>query len=525
MCGAKSVERVAEGVYWCRVSYGGCDRPTVPMEIESKEERVKTFTFENPEALADGHGATDVGNARRLIEAWGNEFQYVPGWGFVTWDGYRWRRDQYGAVHRYAKDTVRRMINDAGGLLKMFKTDREHQDDVKAAKKLLKWAEQSSNDRRINAMIKVAESEAEVVVPLEDFDARHTLFNADNATIDLTTGEAKLPERADHLTKHTKVRYDEKAECPLWQKFILEIMNGDVELADYLQRVVGYCLTGSTIEQVFWVFYGTGSNGKSTFLSIIGQLIGDYSSKTDSNTFRQSKYGSKETELARLQGSRFVWCTEVGENSRLDEEFVKSVTGQEKLRARELYQKGYDYTPEFKLVLATNHKPEIRGQDHGMWRRIVLVPFEVKFEGDRKDRKLHDKLQAELSGILNWAIAGAVRWHKDGLQTPDKATAATNTYREESDVLGEFLGENCLLEKGEEISSAVLMRVYGQFCKENNEKPMSTQAFGRRLTDRGISRRKGSDGRVILEGIGLTRNGISRQELANGGTLSRFTTD
>lgn len=525
LCGAKALEYIrGADVYWCRETYGGCDRQSAPESSDhDKPERVKTWTTEDPNALADGFPATDVGNARRLIQAWGNEFQYVPAWGFVTWDGYRWRKDEFGAVQRFAKDAVRRMIHDAGDTLKLYDTDREHQNDVKAAKKLLNWAEKSSNDRRINAMIKVAESESEVVVPHEDFDAHHHLFNADNATIDLKTGQARLPERGDYLTKHTKIRYAEGATCPMWETFLLQIMNGDLDLVNYLQRVIGYSLTGSTKEHAIWILYGTGANGKSTFLNVIDQLMGDYAGRTSARTFQREKFDNTEYEIARLQGRRFISCSEMGEGKAINEEFIKMATGEEKVTGRAPYGRvAVEYPPEFKLMLAVNHKPEVRGQDYGIWRRLHLIPFEVTFSKDKQDRLLLDKLRQEMSGILNWAIRGAKDWYEGGLNTPAKVLLSTKEYQEESDILGEFLSENVYFDPKARIPAAVLRKVYHQFCEDTQLKPLSPNAFGRRLTDRGVKREKGSDGHVLLRGIGLTGDGQTRSERLRPSTLETF---
>lgn len=502
LCNAKAVLDLA-GQSFCYAKYGGCERITVSFErAEPAPPKVSTYSTEDPNELADGFPPTDIGNARRLIQAWGNEFRYVPGWGFVVWEGYRWNRDPNGAMLRFAKDGITRMINDAGQMLKFYKNDQDHKEDVRAAKKLLKWAESSSNDRRIKAMLEVAKSEPDVVMDSSDFDAFDLLFNASNATIDLKTGEAKLPETSDYLTKQTEVRWDENATCPNWEAFLQKIFAADAELIAYLQRVVGYAMTGSTSEQCVFLFHGTGANGKSTFLNVIGEVLGEYATRLDANSFLVNKSGVPN-DLAKLQSVRFVSAVEVGEGRRLNEVLIKQLSGGEKVSARFLYHEYFEFMPKFKLFFASNHKPEIHGQDYAIWRRIHLIPFEVTIPPNEQDPNLMDKLRGELPGILRWAVRGAVDWCQGRLRVPQRVLSATNSYKEEMDIISEFIGARCTATAGAESGAAEIYGEYVQFCEESKEKPLTRNAFGRRLTEHGFKSRKGTEGRRIWTGIGL----------------------
>lgn len=508
LCGAQAVKNLG-GLDFCHSSLGGCDRQTVSETIE--QNRIKTWATEDGNALADGFPPTDIGNARRLIEAWGNEFRYVPGWGFVVWEGYRWARDQDGATLRLAKDSVTRMINSAGSMLKLYRGDNEHKEDVKSAKKLLKWAESSSNDRRLKAALTVAESEPDVVMDSQDFDAYDYLFNASNATIDLKTGEARLPELGDYLTKQTRVRWNDEATCPTWDAFLNRIFGGDAEIIAYMQRVVGYAMTGSTIEQCVFLLHGTGANGKSTFLNIIAEVIGEYSSRLDANSFLVTKQGVPN-DLAKLQNVRFVSAVEVGEGRRLNEVLVKQLSGGDVIQARFLYHEYFEFKPRFKLFFASNHKPEIHGQDYAIWRRIHLIPFEVTIPPTEQDPNLLDKLRAELPGILRWAVAGAVDWSKGRLRVPARVLAATNAYKEEMDIISEFIAALCSTGPGMEASSGDLYASYADFCTAAKEKPLNRNAFGRRLTEHGFISKKGAEGRRFWSGVALGK--FKQREIA-----------
>jgi putative DNA primase/helicase len=311
-----------------------------------------------------------------------------------------------------------------------------------------------------------------------------------NGTLDLRTGQMRQHDRADLLTKEAPVIYDPSATCPTWEAFLTRVMGGDAELIGFLQRAIGYSLTGDTREQVIFLLYGTGANGKSTFLETIRTLLGDdYARQVRTETLTDSNRGTGPTEdLARLKGARFVSARETEEGKRLAEALIKELSGGDTLTARFLYSESFEYRPAFKLFLGANHKPVIRGTDYAIWRRIRLVPFAVTIPPEEQDQNLGAKLAAELPGILTWAVRGCLSWQKNGLGTPAAVTAATAAYRMESDVLSAFLAECCVTNPKGEVQAGPLYTAYKSWCEDNGEKWMTGQMFGRRLTDRGFDK-------------------------------------
>jgi putative DNA primase/helicase len=277
-----------------------------------------------------------------------------------------------------------------------------------------------------------AVSQGYPVIP-EHLDQDPWLFNVENGTIDLKTGELRPHERGALITKLAPVQYDREAECPTWWKFLMRIFNGNLALIEFLQKAVGYALTGSTREQCLFFLHGLGANGKSTLLEIIHTLLGDYAHRTSSETFLIKKSGGIPNDVAALRGARLVGAVEVESGRRLAEVLIKEMTGGDRISARFLHAEWFDFKPEFKIFLAANHKPVIRGTDHAIWRRIHLIPFNVQIPKPEQDRDLPEKLKAELPGILNWALEGCQMWQLYGLEPPAEVQAATQDYREEMD--------------------------------------------------------------------------------------------
>jgi putative DNA primase/helicase len=434
---------------------------------------------------------TDYGNAERMAKDHGEEIRYCHPWKrWLVWDGRRWCLDDSGEVQRRAKLTARMIYAEAAGL-----------EDEKRRKATVKHGLDTESGKRLSAMTELTKSEPGIPVRPEDLDADQWVLTVDNGLIDLLTGELREHDRAALCTKLVPIAFDSDATCPTWEKFVLEIMGGDAELASYLQRAVGYALTGSIREQVFFVLHGAGSNGKSTFLEVLRELVGDYAKAAATETFLAKKYDADKprNDLAVLKGARLVTAVEIGEGKRLDEPFVKAVTGGDTVSCRFLYGEQFDMRPIFKLFLATNHKPEIRGTDNGIWRRVHLVPFLVSFEG-RADKDLPAKLRAELPGILTWAVNGCLDWIEGGLRPPPQVLEATADYRAEMDVLADFLGT--VLDPRGEVQSSALYKAYANWCDTNGERANSQSWFSRRLKERGYKSRK-TNGNVVWEGMSL----------------------
>jgi putative DNA primase/helicase len=311
------------------------------------------------------------------------------------------------------------------------------------------------------------------------------LLTVANGTIDLRTGRLRQHEPADLITRASPVTYDADARCPRWERFLLEVFEGDLELIFFVRSLVGYCLTGDTREQKFAVLFGHGCNGKSTFLDVVKHLLGDLAATSPFESFARARgdRGPRD-DIARLRGARVVTASEAGEGRQLDAAVVKEITGGDVIAARFLYGSYFEFRPEFKLLLATNFKPRVDGDDDAIWRRVLLIPFAASFEG-REDRDLTATLRGELSGILNWALEGCADWRREGLVSPPAVQEATRGYRAEEDHFGGFLEERT--RKGGQVTSAELWAAYEAYCGETGEPPLSPKAVGNRLRKRGFT--------------------------------------
>ena len=424
---------------------------------------------------------TDLGNAQRFAAehaAWLRHVRDRRMW--LGWDGIRWRRDATGDAERAAKQTVRRLFEDAVGL---------EGDERRAA---VGWALASQSEARIRAMFKLAATEPQIALAPDALDRDPWKFSCANGTLDLRTGELRPHDAADLITLGTDIAYSPAATCGRWQRFLREIFANDPELIAFVQRLVGYCLTGDIREHLLAVLHGPGCNGKSTFIGVLKRLLGDYAVTAAFDTFmRQRNRGGPRNDLARLHRARLVTAAESGEGRRLDEATVKEITGGDTIAARFLYGEHFEFIPQFKLVLVTNHCPRVDGDDDAIWRRLRLVPFEQSFEG-REDRELGAKLEAELPGILAWAVEGCLAWLRDGIGEAAAVTHATAEYRQDEDLLGAFLAERCVTHG--EVATADFREAYEQYCREVGEQPLGASVLGKRLAKRGIHRDQRSDG-------------------------------
>lgn len=465
------------------------------------------------------HPDTDWGNAERLVERHGADIKYcakLKGW--HVWDGFRWVLDESGEILRRAADTVRAYHEEAAAALaekkKQIRLVEDLAGEAAALKKELdelkaqaRFAKQSENKARLSAMVELAASQAGVAIADPDkFDANPWLLNVENGTIDLREHRLLPHRREDLLTKIAPVAYDPNAECPRWERFVHEIMGGDEELVRYLQKAIGYSLTGSTREQIWFLLYGSGANGKSVFLNTIQELLGDYAQQASSSLMlsRREEGGAPSSDIAGVRGARFVCVIETEEGRRMAENVVKQLTGGDPIKARFLYKDEFEFKPICKLWMATNHKPVVRGTDYGFWRRVRMIPFTVQIPPEKRDKDLPDKLRKEFPGILRWALEGLRMYQEEGLGLPAKVEAATQEYKEEMDGLGAFLTECCdtsdpLVKTG----VRELYRAYTNWCYENGETPMKQRMLGKRLKERGFQQDRLNDGRFAWLGIKL----------------------
>ena len=351
-------------------------------------------------------------------------------------------------------------------------------------RELVRHASTSESHSKLKAMVACAQSEQEVAISVDDLDQDHMLFNCKNGTLDLRTGQFRSHRRGDLITKLAPVAYNPDADCPRWQQFMNEVMAGNQDKVAFLQRAVGYCLTGDTREQCLLGLFGQGGNGKSTFLETLKDMMGqDYARQAARDTFTHRGIGQIPQDLAGMRGSRLVTLPDFEKGVRLNEALIKQVTGGDQISARHMYKGQFTYRPTYKLWLMGNHKPEIQDATHGMWRRIHLIEFGVKF---KKDDTLRGELLKELPGILNWAVQGCKAWLREGLEPPREAQEATAAYRDEMDELSGFLQACCICKPGAVTPTATLHEAYLQYAGANQEALLDKLAFGEALSERGF---------------------------------------
>ena len=352
-------------------------------------------------------------------------------------------------------------------------------------------------------MLKLAKTIPELVVPAAELDADPWVLGVENGTLDLRRGTLRPAAREDYITKLAPVAFNPEAQCPLFLKFLDEVMGSDQELVEYLQRVFGYMLTGDTSAQCLFFLYGTGANGKSTLLNIGKALLGSgLCRQTPSEMImaRPNKSGATP-ELASLVGARAVMTTEVEDRSLLAESLIKQMTGGDPIPARHLYGNPFEYVPSFKLLIAGNHKPVILGDDLGIWRRIHLIPFTVTIDAASRDPRLLEKLRGELPGILNWALEGCRLFQAGGLNPPAAIVDAVTEYREEMDVFGSWLGECCNVREELYTTAKHSFGCFNIWLQTNGFRPWNRTSFGRKVQER-FKRDRNAHG-VVYRGFTL----------------------
>lgn len=443
---------------------------------------------------------TDLGNSERLVARHGRDLRYCFDFGkYLVWDGERWAIDRDGLSLDKAKDTARQMLAEAATL-----------PDKEDSRKLANWSHRSQSRDRLGAMLHLAQPD--VSVRPEYLDTHPWLLNVRNGTLDLHTGTLRPAHRADLLTKASPVTYDPQATCQQWLAFLERIFDGNADLIRYVQKAAGYSLTGLDTEECFFVLHGVGQNGKSTFVETLSALLGtDYAQQATPDLLMQKKQERHATELAVLRGARMVASVETGQGKRLNEVLIKSMTGGDRIRANFMHQDTFEFRPEFKVWLSTNHKPVITGTDLGIWRRIRLIPFTVQIPDNERDGAFKTRLREleALSGILNWALEGVLLWQKEGLKPPAAVLEATQAYREEMDVLAAWISECCVIHKLADAKAADLYRSYSEWCETQGERPESQRGFGLRLVERGFNQKKRHNGARYWLGIGLLDSGAS----------------
>ena len=446
-----------------------------------------TVTKPQPKPEGDVAIESELEWARRFVAAHGDDLLHVWEWArWFVWDGARWNDARQDEVRRRAKSSARKRTRKA----------------LNEGTEAIRLARAAESSRGIEATLKLAASELEVAVPHGCFDSDPMLLNVRNGTVDLRTGDLRPHRRTDHITKLAPVTFDGDAQCPTWTRMLSEILP-DPEVRDFLRRYLGYCLTGDISEQVLAFFYGEGANGKSTLLGLLQQLMGDYCCLAPSGLLIAKRHEAHPTELTVLHGRRLAVCSEIEAGNRLAEVQVKQLTGGDPITARRMREDFWTFDPTHKLIIAGNHKPKVRGTDEAIWRRLRLVPFSVIIPEHQRDRRLPERLAAEMPGILSWLVAGCLEWQERGLAAPGAVLAATDSYRAEEDRVGAFLDECCQLGENLMVAKGNLHRAYVEWAKASGEHPMSKKALGTEMKRRQIDEDKDSSGKRFWLGVAL----------------------
>jgi putative DNA primase/helicase len=423
---------------------------------------------------------TDIGNTQRMYTRVRDRVMYVPHFGkWYLWTGSHWREDNHFAVMALAKETV----------LKMYAEVAAYEDDEQR-KEFLKWVVRSESRQRLEAMLSLLRSEPGISVSPDMLDQETMLLPCLNGTVDLRSGRLQPGDPAHRFTKCLDIAYDPAAECPLWQAFLLRVMGGNSDLVSFIQRLVGHALTGDATGKYLVFLWGPkGNNGKSTLTEMLMRLLGPFAMKSPTEMVMAKSYrGGVPNDIARLRSVRFTVTNEVDEGMMLSEGIVKDLTGRDTLTARFMREEFFDFLPTHKLWIYGNHRPEIRGTDAAIWDRVKLLPFEVEIPEAERDPHLFDKLLLELEGILAWAVRGCLAWREVGIHAPPVIKAATDAYRDEQDMIGQFIEDCCELGAAFSVGSGVVYQGYVAWCAEMGIRPESGTKFGAELGQRGYAK-------------------------------------
>ncbi len=401
--------------------------------------------------------------ALRFSRQHADVLRYVAGWGrWLCWVGTRWCEDSTLSVFDQARAICRA-------------ASAECSEQEKTATRLAAAA-------TVAAVERLARADRRHAATVEQWDSDPWLLNTPAGTVDLRTGAIHAHDRRQYLTKLAAAGPD--GDCPLWLRFLDRVTDGDTELQAFLQRVVGYCLTGITREHALFFMYGTGANGKSVFLSTIAGLVADYAKTAPASAFTASSGEQHPTDLAGLRGARFVTAIETEDGRWWAEAKIKALTGGDRITARFMRQDFFEYVPQFKLVVAGNHKPGLRNVDEAIRRRLHLIPFTVTIPESERDKDLPEKLKAEWPGILAWAIEGCLAWQHEGLNPPAVVREATEEYLATEDALGRWMEERCALGPRLAGAAGALFGDWTAWCEATGEKPSSQKMFAEKLKAR-----------------------------------------
>lgn len=451
---------------------------------------------------------TDQGTAKAFALLWGADLRYCPqSKSWFHWNGLRWEEFLDGDANQVVIETFDRLY----AAWEEVQVGSEEFDFRSAALKFYRGGEDRPRLLRVGA---TASDLPELRINFPQFNSDPWKLGLLNGELDLRTGAFGPARRESYITKTARVNFDPAATCPKWERFISEIFSGDTEIVEVVQRMLGYCLTGSTEEQVMALCVGEGSNGKSTMFNIIRQLMGDYAGLTPFATFSASNKSEQSNDLAMLAGARFVTISESDEDSFLAEAKLKAATGSDPITCRFHYKEFFTYVPQFKIWMGTNHLPGLRGMNHGNFRRQIILHFKETFDGSRRINNLESQLLAEAPGILNWMIVGLRRWHEQKLSThlPESIKQARQDYREEMDVVGRWLRENWEILDGPEaerylLTSVELYSDYKEYATSSGHRPKGSRIWTQEMKSKGLETKKVNGG--VMRFVGYRRRDVN----------------
>ena len=418
----------------------------------------------------------DTGNADRFIDRYGNlyKYSYIAN-KFYIYDGMKWKVDDKGSIRKLIDEMIE-SIKDEKILHSEDVTEEEAREVFQKYYKKTRGTQAKKNI--MNELM-----HRRPATP-DEFDKDDMLLNVANGYIDLTSRELYKHDINKMFSQITNTDYTEKMQPAVWLDFLNDIFAGGKAVIRYIQKALGYSLTGSTREQIMFILFGKGRNGKSIFVEVISEILGDYSNNMQAKSLMVKKNDNINTDIARLSKARFVTSSEPNEGFRFDEGLIKQLTGGDKVTARFLYAEEFEYTPKFKIWVSTNHKPIIRGTDDGIWRRLVLIPFDVQIPEEKVDKDLKYKLLREAPAILNWMAEGAYMWMQEGLAMPEKLKEASKDYRNEMDVIEQFIEDECKrVDDGKEKANE-LYELYKQWANNNGNYKMSNKDFGIKMKEK-----------------------------------------
>jgi putative DNA primase/helicase len=445
-------------------------------EVRQRKPKVTDDRMTAPDLLR-GLGCTDYGNAQRLVRRHGANLRHCYDFGqWLGWTGTHWSFDP-AVAEQLAKDTVLAIYSEVGELA-----------DAKERELLHRHAVVSEAASRIGSMLALARSEPNIPIRPNDLDRDVWMLNCANGTIDLRSGILHPHRRENLITRCLSTAFEPGVECPGWRAFLNRIMDGNADIISFVQRAVGYTLTGSTAERCMFILHGGGKNGKTVFLEGLRLLLGDgYTARTPTQTLLAKRGETIPNDLARLRGVRLVTASETGDGNRLDEALVKDITGGDRVVARFMRGEWFEFTPHFKIFLSTNYRPRISGTDDAIWDRLRLVPFLIRIPEEERQpmEQMLAEFRAELPGILNWAIRGCLDWQRNGLGEPPEVRMATADFRDEMDTLGDFLSDCCVLRREARVASQLLYDEYKRWATEAGERVLSHKRFSQWMEHRG----------------------------------------